>query len=152
MTLYTVYSRPCRFDWKVLVIIYMQCLFCVSPDGKTKFISGTKLGWSLRQPDSNLKNTNQNIKKKANAKLSNNESIQHRSSLLFIRVVTFLDVFFIGLSAFRFLVQFNVLCFHLFFSQVIQKNQDLTSKTADPPSAAILAIYLDQAYDLPVRL
>ncbi|XP_062247709.1 extended synaptotagmin-1 [Platichthys flesus] len=36
-------------------------------------------------------------------------------------------------------------------SEVIQKNQDLTSKTADPPSAAILAIYLDQAYDLPMR-
>lgn len=40
----------------------------------------------------------------------------------------------------------------LFFFQVIQKNQNLTSKTADPPSAAILAIYLDQAYELPVRL
>lgn len=38
------------------------------------------------------------------------------------------------------------------FFQVIQKNQNLTSKTADPPSAAILAIYLDQAHDLPVRL
>uniref|UniRef100_A0A8P4GDZ9 Extended synaptotagmin-like protein 1a n=1 Tax=Dicentrarchus labrax TaxID=13489 RepID=A0A8P4GDZ9_DICLA len=36
-------------------------------------------------------------------------------------------------------------------SEVIQKNQDLTSKTADPPSAAILAIYLDQAHELPVR-
>lgn len=34
--------------------------------------------------------------------------------------------------------------------QVIQKNQNLTSKTADPPSAAILALYLDQAHDLPV--
>uniref|UniRef100_A0A8C2X7R4 Extended synaptotagmin 1 n=1 Tax=Cyclopterus lumpus TaxID=8103 RepID=A0A8C2X7R4_CYCLU len=30
-------------------------------------------------------------------------------------------------------------------SEVIQKNQNLTTKTADPPSAAILAIYLDQA-------
>lgn len=38
-----------------------------------------------------------------------------------------------------------------FFFQVIQTNQNLTSKTADPPSAAILAIYLDQAHDLPVR-
>uniref|UniRef100_A0A8C4GNZ6 Extended synaptotagmin-like protein 1a n=1 Tax=Dicentrarchus labrax TaxID=13489 RepID=A0A8C4GNZ6_DICLA len=36
-------------------------------------------------------------------------------------------------------------------SEVIQKNQDLTSKTADPPSAAILAIYLDQAHELPMR-
>uniref|UniRef100_A0A672I0E7 Extended synaptotagmin-like protein 1a n=1 Tax=Salarias fasciatus TaxID=181472 RepID=A0A672I0E7_SALFA len=36
-------------------------------------------------------------------------------------------------------------------SEVIQKNQNLTSKTADPPSAAILAIYLDQAFDLPMR-
>uniref|UniRef100_A0A672I1T1 Extended synaptotagmin-like protein 1a n=1 Tax=Salarias fasciatus TaxID=181472 RepID=A0A672I1T1_SALFA len=39
----------------------------------------------------------------------------------------------------------------LFLLQVIQKNQNLTSKTADPPSAAILAIYLDQAFDLPMR-
>lgn len=39
----------------------------------------------------------------------------------------------------------------LFSFQVIQKNQNLTSKTTDPPSAAILAIYLDQAQDLPVR-
>uniref|UniRef100_M4A9W8 Extended synaptotagmin 1 n=1 Tax=Xiphophorus maculatus TaxID=8083 RepID=M4A9W8_XIPMA len=36
-------------------------------------------------------------------------------------------------------------------SEVIQKNQNLTAKTADPPSAAILAIYLDQAYELPMR-
>uniref|UniRef100_UPI0037E92764 extended synaptotagmin-1 n=1 Tax=Semicossyphus pulcher TaxID=241346 RepID=UPI0037E92764 len=36
-------------------------------------------------------------------------------------------------------------------SEVIQKNQNLTSKTADPPSAAILAIYLDQAHALPMR-
>ncbi|XP_074537953.1 extended synaptotagmin-1 [Halichoeres trimaculatus] len=36
-------------------------------------------------------------------------------------------------------------------SEVIQKNQNLTSKTADPPSAAILAIYLDQAHSLPMR-
>ncbi|XP_056897367.1 extended synaptotagmin-1 [Takifugu flavidus] len=36
-------------------------------------------------------------------------------------------------------------------SEVIQKNQNLTSKTEDPPSAAILAIYLDQAQDLPMR-
>nr|AAC34394.1 unknown [Takifugu rubripes] len=35
-------------------------------------------------------------------------------------------------------------------SEVIQKNQNLTSKTEDPPSAAILAIYLDQAQDLPL--
>uniref|UniRef100_A0A3P9Q9H2 Extended synaptotagmin 1 n=1 Tax=Poecilia reticulata TaxID=8081 RepID=A0A3P9Q9H2_POERE len=37
------------------------------------------------------------------------------------------------------------------FLGVIQKNQNLTAKTADPPSAAILAIYLDQAYELPMR-
>lgn len=43
-------------------------------------------------------------------------------------------------------------CFRLSFRyQVIQKNQNLTSKTGDPPSAAILAVYLDQAYELPVR-
>ncbi|XP_049921159.1 extended synaptotagmin-1 [Epinephelus moara] len=36
-------------------------------------------------------------------------------------------------------------------SEVIQKNQNLTSKTADPPSAAILAVYLDQAHALPMR-
>ncbi|XP_068193275.1 extended synaptotagmin-1 [Antennarius striatus] len=36
-------------------------------------------------------------------------------------------------------------------SEVIQKNQNLTSKTTDPPSAAILAVYLDQAHDLPMR-
>lgn len=36
-------------------------------------------------------------------------------------------------------------------SEVIQKNQNLTSKTADPSSAAILAIYLDQAHELPMR-
>lgn len=36
-------------------------------------------------------------------------------------------------------------------SEVIQKNQNLTSKTAEPPSAAILAVYLDQAHDLPLR-
>ncbi|XP_073326247.1 extended synaptotagmin-1 [Pagrus major] len=36
-------------------------------------------------------------------------------------------------------------------SEVIQTNQNLTSKTADPPSAAILAIYLDQAHALPMR-
>ncbi|XP_034552586.1 extended synaptotagmin-1 [Notolabrus celidotus] len=36
-------------------------------------------------------------------------------------------------------------------SEVIQKNQNLTTKTADPPSAAILAIYLDQAHALPMR-
>lgn len=45
------------------------------------------------------------------------------------------------------------LCFWLLLLyQVIQKNQNLTNKTADPPSAAILAIYLDQAHALPVRL
>ncbi|XP_043968050.1 extended synaptotagmin-1 [Gambusia affinis] len=36
-------------------------------------------------------------------------------------------------------------------SEVVQKNQNLTAKTADAPSAAILAIYLDQAYELPMR-
>lgn len=39
----------------------------------------------------------------------------------------------------------------LLLLQVIQKIQNLTSKTDDPPSPAILAIYLDQAQDLPVR-
>lgn len=34
---------------------------------------------------------------------------------------------------------------------MITKNQNLTSKVAEPPSAAILAVYLDQAYQLPVR-
>ena len=37
------------------------------------------------------------------------------------------------------------------FRQVIQRNQNLTSKTADPPSAAILVVYLDQAEHVPVR-
>ncbi|XP_061759330.1 extended synaptotagmin-1 [Nerophis ophidion] len=36
-------------------------------------------------------------------------------------------------------------------TEVIQRNQNLTTKTADPPSAAILAIYLDQADELPMR-
>ncbi|KAK7884301.1 hypothetical protein WMY93_027424 [Mugilogobius chulae] len=36
-------------------------------------------------------------------------------------------------------------------SEVIQKNQNLTSRTTDPPSAAILAVYLDQAHALPMR-
>ncbi|XP_034028313.1 extended synaptotagmin-1 [Thalassophryne amazonica] len=36
-------------------------------------------------------------------------------------------------------------------NEVIQINQNLTSKMSDPPSAAILAIYLDQAYELPMR-
>ncbi|KAM3872342.1 extended synaptotagmin-1 [Diretmus argenteus] len=36
-------------------------------------------------------------------------------------------------------------------SDVIQRNQNLTSKTADPPSAAILAVYLDQAQELPMK-
>lgn len=35
--------------------------------------------------------------------------------------------------------------------EVIQKNQNLTSRNADPPSAAILALYLDQAHALPTR-
>ena len=35
--------------------------------------------------------------------------------------------------------------------QVIERNYNLTSKTSDPPSAAILAVYLDQAHALPVR-
>ncbi|CAB1330122.1 unnamed protein product, partial [Coregonus sp. 'balchen'] len=33
--------------------------------------------------------------------------------------------------------------------RVIQRNQNMTSKTADPPSAAILSVYLDRAQDLP---
>ncbi|CAL8366671.1 unnamed protein product [Lota lota] len=36
-------------------------------------------------------------------------------------------------------------------SEVIQRNYNLTSKTSDPPSAAILAIYLDQAHALPLK-
>ncbi|XP_056128792.1 extended synaptotagmin-1 [Lampris incognitus] len=36
-------------------------------------------------------------------------------------------------------------------SEVIQRNKNLTSKTAEPPSAAILAVYLDQAQDLPLK-
>lgn len=44
----------------------------------------------------------------------------------------------------------KVILFFLF--QVIQKNQNLTTKTSDAPSAAILAIYLDQGYELPVSL
>lgn len=36
-------------------------------------------------------------------------------------------------------------------SEVIAKNQNLTSKMVEPPSAAILAVYLDQAYQLPMR-
>lgn len=36
-------------------------------------------------------------------------------------------------------------------SEVIQRNQNLTSKTSDPPSAAILAVYLDQAHALPLK-
>uniref|UniRef100_A0AAZ3QH51 Extended synaptotagmin-like protein 1a n=1 Tax=Oncorhynchus tshawytscha TaxID=74940 RepID=A0AAZ3QH51_ONCTS len=35
--------------------------------------------------------------------------------------------------------------------QVIQRNQNMTCKTADPPSAAILAVYLDRAQDLPMK-
>uniref|UniRef100_A0A8K9V5P5 Extended synaptotagmin-like protein 1a n=1 Tax=Oncorhynchus mykiss TaxID=8022 RepID=A0A8K9V5P5_ONCMY len=33
--------------------------------------------------------------------------------------------------------------------QVIQRNQNMTCKTGDPPSAAILSVYLDRAQDLP---
>ncbi|KAK2851402.1 hypothetical protein Q5P01_007678 [Channa striata] len=36
-------------------------------------------------------------------------------------------------------------------TEVIEKNQNLSSKTGDPASAAILAIYIDQAYELPMR-
>ncbi|KAM8830313.1 extended synaptotagmin-1 isoform 2-T2 [Synchiropus picturatus] len=36
-------------------------------------------------------------------------------------------------------------------TEVIQKNQNLGSNTAEPPSAAILAVYLDQAQALPLR-
>uniref|UniRef100_A0A674EJ57 Extended synaptotagmin 1 n=1 Tax=Salmo trutta TaxID=8032 RepID=A0A674EJ57_SALTR len=35
--------------------------------------------------------------------------------------------------------------------QVIQRNQNMTCKTTDPPSAAILAVYLDRAQDLPMK-
>uniref|UniRef100_A0A8C8H4Y3 Extended synaptotagmin-like protein 1a n=1 Tax=Oncorhynchus tshawytscha TaxID=74940 RepID=A0A8C8H4Y3_ONCTS len=34
--------------------------------------------------------------------------------------------------------------------QVIQRNRNMTCKTGDPPSAAILSVYLDRAQDLPV--
>ncbi|XP_052340147.1 extended synaptotagmin-1 [Oncorhynchus keta] len=34
-------------------------------------------------------------------------------------------------------------------SEVIQRNQNMTCKTGDPPSAAILSVYLDRAQDLP---
>ncbi|KAG7257304.1 hypothetical protein CRUP_031806, partial [Coryphaenoides rupestris] len=37
----------------------------------------------------------------------------------------------------------------LMLDSVIQRNHNLTSKTSDPPSAAILAVYLDQADALP---
>uniref|UniRef100_A0A8C7J859 Extended synaptotagmin-like protein 1a n=1 Tax=Oncorhynchus kisutch TaxID=8019 RepID=A0A8C7J859_ONCKI len=33
--------------------------------------------------------------------------------------------------------------------QVIQRNRNMTCKTGDPPSAAILSVYLDRAQDLP---
>lgn len=36
-------------------------------------------------------------------------------------------------------------------SEVIQRNQNVSCKTADPPSAAILAVYLDRAQDLPMK-
>uniref|UniRef100_A0A8C5AZA2 Extended synaptotagmin-like protein 1a n=1 Tax=Gadus morhua TaxID=8049 RepID=A0A8C5AZA2_GADMO len=36
-------------------------------------------------------------------------------------------------------------------SEVIERNYNLTSKTSDPPSAAILAVYLDQAHALPLK-
>ncbi|XP_071228958.1 extended synaptotagmin-1-like isoform X2 [Salvelinus alpinus] len=34
-------------------------------------------------------------------------------------------------------------------SEVIQRNRNMTCKTGDPPSAAILSVYLDRAQDLP---
>lgn len=34
--------------------------------------------------------------------------------------------------------------------QVLKRNESLTSKTADPPSSAILVVYLDKAEALPV--
>ncbi|XP_046896617.1 extended synaptotagmin-1 [Hypomesus transpacificus] len=36
-------------------------------------------------------------------------------------------------------------------SEVIQRNRNVSCKTADPPSAAILAVYLDRAQDLPMK-
>ncbi|KAJ8017031.1 hypothetical protein DPEC_G00013540 [Dallia pectoralis] len=36
-------------------------------------------------------------------------------------------------------------------SEVIQRNQNVICKTTDPPSAAILAVYLDRAQDLPLK-
>uniref|UniRef100_A0A674B827 Extended synaptotagmin 1 n=1 Tax=Salmo trutta TaxID=8032 RepID=A0A674B827_SALTR len=35
-------------------------------------------------------------------------------------------------------------------SEVIQRNRNMTCKTGEPPSAAILSVYLDRAQDLPV--
>ncbi|KAI4903465.1 hypothetical protein NFI96_015902 [Prochilodus magdalenae] len=35
--------------------------------------------------------------------------------------------------------------------QVLKRNESMTSKTADPPSAAILAVYLDKAEALPMK-
>uniref|UniRef100_A0A6Q2Z213 Extended synaptotagmin-like protein 1a n=1 Tax=Esox lucius TaxID=8010 RepID=A0A6Q2Z213_ESOLU len=36
-------------------------------------------------------------------------------------------------------------------SEVIQRNQNVICKATDPPSAAILAVYLDRAQDLPLK-
>ena len=35
-------------------------------------------------------------------------------------------------------------------SQILKRNESVTSKTADPPSSAILVVYLDKAEALPV--
>uniref|UniRef100_A0A8C1DF94 Extended synaptotagmin-like protein 1b n=1 Tax=Cyprinus carpio carpio TaxID=630221 RepID=A0A8C1DF94_CYPCA len=40
--------------------------------------------------------------------------------------------------------------FFLFLSQVLKRNESVVSQTAKPPSAAILAVYLDKAEALPV--
>lgn len=44
----------------------------------------------------------------------------------------------------------NVLALLHSFPQILQRNESVTSKTADPPSSAILVVYLDKAEGLPV--
>uniref|UniRef100_A0A8C1ZVJ6 Extended synaptotagmin-like protein 1b n=1 Tax=Cyprinus carpio TaxID=7962 RepID=A0A8C1ZVJ6_CYPCA len=41
--------------------------------------------------------------------------------------------------------------FFLFLSQVLKRNESVVSQTAKPPSAAILAVYLDKAEALPMK-
>lgn len=44
----------------------------------------------------------------------------------------------------------SILPLFLSLSQVIKRNESVMSKTANPPSAAIVAVYLDKAEALPV--